>query len=173
MKIFLTERKRNVFYLSLYVFFIYASLPFAPAVWRFIAWKLGKGASSIPFVLLSIVILSVFLYIFRFKKRSFPSYCAVAATGLLYFIGMLHVELPAEKLHFLEYAGVGYFSYRVYRDMKKRYMAAILTVVVISLFDEAIQYLLPNRVFEIRDIAVNIFGGILGLVIVKFSAKKE
>jgi VanZ family protein len=33
--------------------------------------------------------------------------------------------------------------------------------------DEAVQYVLPNRVFEVRDAMINVFAALLGLLMVR------
>ena len=45
---------------------------------------------------------------------------------------------------------------------------AIILLVIIAVIDELIQYMLPNRVGDIRDIVMNITGGIIGLCLEKF-----
>jgi VanZ family protein len=77
-----------------------------------------------------------------------------------------HLKIVAERIHILEY---GFLGYMVARDLLKNYIrfktlgVVILIVAVFAFFDEGFQYILPNRCWDLRDIAFNLSGGIWGL----------
>ena len=84
-------------------------------------------------------------------------------------------KLPAEKFHFFEYGLFSYFSHNAVEKndiitrllkFKNSYLIAFILILVISLIDEFIQHLLPNRVGELSDVFLNITSGILGLMII-------
>ena len=90
---------------------------------------------------------------------------------------MKQFELPAERIHFLEYGLLAFLAYKALeKDMiqkKSLYALTLLMVAAVSLLDEGIQYLLPNRVGELRDVALNVVSGILGLVITSVIIRAE
>ncbi|RKX57801.1 MAG: hypothetical protein DRP29_07820, partial [Thermodesulfobacteriota bacterium] len=45
----------------------------------------------------------------------------------------------------------------------KQNIFTIILLVIIAVIDELIQYILPNRVGDIRDVIMNITEGIIGL----------
>ena len=74
-----------------------------------------------------------------------------------------------EKVHFLEYGLLGLLlcktlSYHI--KGKTVYLLAIVLVYIIGLTDEAIQWALPNRVGEYRDIWMNFLSGGLAILAV-------
>ena len=79
-------------------------------------------------------------------------------------------EIPAEKLHLLEYGFLGYLVFKVMSNVRsrmKQYLYAALIVGVIGIGDELIQKLLPNRVCDVKDMALNFISGILGLALIE------
>lgn len=76
---------------------------------------------------------------------------------------------PAEKIHFIEYGLLGFllcktFSFHLHDKLV--YPLAVASVYLIGLLDEAIQWALPNRVGEFRDIGINLLSGILAVIVV-------
>jgi len=73
------------------------------------------------------------------------------------------IEKPAERIHFLEYGILGVLIFKATGKGTKQNIFAIILLVIIAVIDELIQYVLPNRVGDIRDIVMNITGGTIGL----------
>jgi VanZ family protein len=93
---------------------------------------------------------------------------AVFATVYFYLL-RYHCRFPAERLHLMEYGLLAYLSYRVLRFDFPRASAYVLGFLLSSGFgfmDEVIQYFLPNRVFELRDVVTNVAASALGLLVV-------
>ena len=78
------------------------------------------------------------------------------------------IEKPAERIHFLEYGILGAFIFKATGKGTKQNIFAIILLFIIAVIDELIQYMLPNRVGDIRDIVMNLTGGIIGLCLKKF-----
>jgi VanZ family protein len=78
---------------------------------------------------------------------------------------------PEERTHLFEY---GIPAVLVYEALSERVrngrrvpVPAVLTVVVTALLgwlDEGIQALLPNRVYDLRDVGVNALAGLMAIV---------
>ncbi len=77
--------------------------------------------------------------------------------------------VAAEKIHFLEYGLLGLLlcktlSYQI-KD-KSAYLVALVIVYLIGMTDETLQWALPNRVGEYRDIWINVVSGALAIAAV-------
>jgi glycopeptide antibiotics resistance protein len=92
----------------------------------------------------------------------------VLVAGILCYMGCL-ITIPAERLHFVEYALLGLAIERVLRHYIKdagRPFLAMLFAYFIGLGDETIQWLLPNRYAAIRDVFLNGWGSVLGILLI-------
>lgn len=91
----------------------------------------------------------------------------VAATYLLVFVRM---NLPEERTHLIEYSVVAALIYqalgeRAANGRKVPYPALLAwgLTALLGLLDEAIQWALPNRVFDPRDILFNALAGFMAV----------
>ena len=76
------------------------------------------------------------------------------------------VPIPEEKIHFPEYGFLAYLLYRALKidvSNKTAYLVSFLLCAGFGWLDEGIQFLLPNRYYETKDVILNILGGGLGL----------
>ncbi|MFH1867582.1 MAG: VanZ family protein [Candidatus Omnitrophota bacterium] len=134
-------------------------------------------------LLLALEVLFIIYAIYKsdfFKKRSTVVFLFLAVT--IYTILISRVRLAEEKIHFIEY---GLLSLLVYRalllDIKGWwiYLLTFAVVFILGWVDEGIQYVLPNRVYDIRDVVMNGVGGLIGLVFIfiiesdKFAARRR
>jgi hypothetical protein len=74
---------------------------------------------------------------------------------------------PAGKLHVVEYAVLAYLTLnalRVERFIDRALVVAIVSLLAVGVIDECIQYLLPNRYFDLMDITGNWIATGLGLL---------
>ena len=81
------------------------------------------------------------------------------AIGLIFML-----EIPEERVHFLEYGVLGFF---VLKATNEKVFITFVFVSLVGAVDEFIQFLLPQRVGELRDVLMNIVGGALGIWIRK------
>ena len=103
------------------------------------------------------------------------------AAGLLYVPVFVFLHLPEERLHYLQY---GIFCGLVYAALRERrrnrpisesagwaprlfcsswFLALVLTLLA-GWVDEGIQEILPNRFYDLRDVAFNFSAGVLYLL---------
>ncbi|MGI9584050.1 MAG: VanZ family protein [Acidimicrobiia bacterium] len=88
----------------------------------------------------------------------------------VYVLVMARMGIPEERSHLIEY---GIVAILVHEALKERFagrygvlkpaMLAIAITAVIGTVDELIQAVLPNRVFDIRDVAFNAFAAVLAV----------
>lgn len=96
-----------------------------------------------------------------------------AALGIaaVYFTAWVRIENPAERTHLFEYGLVAVFIYQALservRNGRQIPPPALIAVVVTALLgwlDEGIQALLPNRVYDLRDVGVNALAGLAAIL---------
>ena len=103
-------------------------------------------------------------------KRDYPVWQITLCVALVLASWLLILQVvvtPAEIVHLLEYGGLGYligWATRVSRFVSWPTLGCFVLVTLAGSGDEAIQYLLPNRYFEMRDILLNTWCGAAGLV---------
>lgn len=83
------------------------------------------------------------------------------------------MPIPEETLHIVKYGGLGFLAQALVHKQGVSNRLAFAFVIAISVFDEAIQYYLPYRVGDLRDVGLNIASGLWGASIILICAKKE
>ena len=81
-----------------------------------------------------------------------------------------YAKFPAERLHLVEYGLMGYVLLRALRfDLRPAlaYLASFALAVLIGIGDECIQWVLPQRFFEVKDIQLNALSAALGLLLTR------
>lgn len=153
----------------LYTLFIFVTLPITPALWKYLQSSLGH----FPLYFLYLIYLSGTIIILGYlfscsQERGITIYLKFAAIATIFGYYLKTITIPAEKTHLMEYALLSYFIGKAFQleDTKNqdiRYFQAFLLITFIGSLDEGIQYYLPNRVFDIKDILMNSLAGFLGL----------
>lgn len=156
---------------GLYVAAIFLMLPFAPRLWSVLLtyFRISfRGATA--FVLL-FPVAGCSLSMLRHAGRT-PPFPLQRMTGLLFLVALAWVtvsrlaETPAEALHLLEYGGLGYLTMRaatLHSRSARSSLLCFLFVLCVGSLDEAIQFVLPNRIFQVKDILLNGMCGAIGL----------
>lgn len=162
MAIFTSNRERRL-WLALVIVLagIYATLGQTPAIVAALGADLLESTeANLVFALL---ILLVVIPVFFVDKRLARLEIAVGA-GILavYLLAWLRLGSWEERTHLFEYALVAALVHEALlerRDNGRRVPAPALLALIISItlgwLDEGIQSLLPNRVFELIDVAFN------------------
>ncbi len=152
-----------------YVFFIYISLPFFPTfidTLRLFVSKESLNFLSLALTILFFLMLSVWVYKKNYKSQQF--FLVISPLILLIFLS-LNLEVWVERMHFVEYAFLGLLISRAVKVINLQdiiYTAFLVTL--IGAVDETIQWFLPNRVGDIRDVFMNSIGGLSGLWLGQF-----
>jgi hypothetical protein len=103
----------------------------------------------------------------------------VALIGGVYLVLLTAIPmLPEERLHFLEYGLVAILIYEALQERRAHltevgssapgadpwpFLIAFLATATLGWIDEGIQAVLPNRVYDLRDVGFNALAGLLGL----------
>jgi hypothetical protein len=150
---------------------ILMSLPLTPILWGAAARALGPRFNAVGYIVLLAVLAGFAGYVvIRHPGMGTVGLVPLAGFGLLYWLLLKYqCRFPSERLHLLEYgllAGLAYRAFRFDFPRLKAYVLGFLLAVGFGIVDELIQYVLPNRVFEVRDIVTNALAAALGLVTV-------
>jgi len=84
--------------------------------------------------------------------------------------------LPEEQVHFIEY---GILSALIYAALSHDinnvsiYFLSAIIVFIFGAIDEVVQWVLPNRIFDIRDIVINGIAGILVQLLIAMVISKR
>ena len=146
---------------------IFLVVPTARAIQNFVSSRWGRslfGYSVLAVIFISFLIL-LHVLIFRLKIRSPSNYIWLSIVACLYVYFTLKLwHNPEEAVHFLEYALLGFFLFRALsftiKD-KTIYLAAIFIGSLVGIFDEILQWIMPLRYWDLRDVGLNAFSGIL------------
>ncbi|MFH1655182.1 MAG: VanZ family protein [Candidatus Omnitrophota bacterium] len=146
-------------------FFIVISASFMRQLMNVIYSQIGKpGAATALGIFFVLIFLFVALRLARMPLEAWRKviFFIVCALGLYLSWQLKIVE---ERIHVLEYGLLGYL---VTRDLLKNTFSfksiafIILTITIFAFLDEGFQYVLPYRVWELRDAGLNLIGGLWG-----------
>jgi len=169
---------------GLYVAAIFITLPLTPLLWSVLSsYSQISFRFATSFALLLPFTGCAFFILRRSRdatRRVSTTLWRMAGLVLLATLSLLTVillaETPAETLHLLEYGGLSYFTLRAAKPKQsvgqqtlpaastyRLYLLCFLFVLLVGSVDEAIQFILPNRIFQAKDILLNGLCGVIGL----------
>ena len=160
-----------------YILLIYISLPFMPRLWGRLVRYAGNFVNYFAVSILGLIGLFIIFYLIS-KRKGTHNFIWLAVLAFVYAWGLSRLELPIERIHFIEYGLLGLLVFRALRHNIKDtslYLWSGIIVFCLGFLDEGIQYVLPNRVYQISDVVVNGAAGILSLLVISlcFQPKLE
>ena len=160
----LVSKNRIWVLIIIYVLFIYVSLPFFPAFISVLRSLISKELLNLLSLALSIsffLLLAIWIYNKKYKAKQF---LLIISPLLLLTYLSLSLDVWVERIHFIEYAVLGLL---ISRAVDVRSLSCIIytgcLITLIGAVDEIIQWFLPNRVGDMRDVFMNSVGGLSGL----------
>ncbi|MDD5491399.1 MAG: VanZ family protein [bacterium] len=118
--------------------------------------------------LMLIAVIAYLMVILVKIKPTWKQWTLALSIFCLYGYGLKILNIPEERIHLLEYGFLSFLVFKMYlidRLSILLYWQTFLTVSFIGTLDEIIQYFIPSRVGDIRDIILNIVSGLLGLIL--------
>lgn len=123
---------------------------------------------SIVFVLLLVVVAFAWQWV---KRRPSPGEIMVLlGVTAVYLLAWFRIPIPEERTHLIEYGLVAVLIYLALSERRRNGrrvpMPAVLALVVAVLLgwlDEGVQSILPNRVYDIRDVGFNALAGLMAI----------
>lgn len=158
--------------LGLYAAAVYALLPVGPRLGLGVlrtpagAWLLGPGL-----VVATAVAAVVTTALLRRRGAPWWSYAALAAVAACYVLAFTSLRAARlERTHLPQYGIAAWLAWRAVAPHAggglAGYVAAAAVATAIGWGEELVQGLLPNRVYDLRDVALNAAGAVLGAVVV-------
>ncbi|MBF0187352.1 MAG: VanZ family protein [Magnetococcales bacterium] len=144
-------------------FVIYGTLPLMPILVRTLFESYGR--SSVYIVMNAVLIGSIVVVLFMMRSLPRRHWWRIIVPLLLTGVVVITIDNTIERVHFLEYALLGMlvvWAMGLPTSINALVVAALM-VALIGLGDEAIQWILPNRYWDLRDVAMNGVGGALGV----------
>jgi len=159
----------NIFYRSklwsfiwAYIALIYLTLPLMRNILRWIKSSFGPESLSLGLnLLLACAALALLATALRHGLKTLLLIAVPLAA-----MGSLALQLPIaeERIHFLQYGLLGLLVVKTTRLRSTlQLLAAGLFVIAVGGGDELIQWWLPNRVGDWRDVGINTLAGLLGV----------
>ncbi|NCA81883.1 MAG: hypothetical protein EOM72_03975 [Opitutae bacterium] len=157
-----------------WVAFIYLSIPLARSVQEAVRDRGGKAAFLwLTFLCFAAAAGWIVRAMLRKQWTGRPAQILVLAAigGLFSWLTWALRDNPEEAFHFVQYGGL---SLLLFRALSHRlpdpsiYAVATLIGAAFGIFDELIQWVVPQRYFDYRDIGINAFA--VGLVQVALAA---
>lgn len=152
---------------ALAIFFV---VPFARAIQAFTTKHFGAAFFIILLLAVVAVTFLVVLYvlIFCLKIRIASQYIWLVAGAALYFyIGLTRIKNPFEGAHYLEYGLLGFLLFRAWRFSipdGSVYWAAFFSGALVGIIDEIVQWITPDRYWDMADVGMNALA--VGLILI-------
>ena len=147
-----------------YTLLLLGSAPFVPPFWFFLESHF-PWYPILPQFLAALLLVALFCYL---PKKPIGRVLGFSLFTGLFFYSMSRLERPAEQIHFTEYGMLSFFLFRMFRHGIRPpwcHSASVLGAFGIGIVDELFQGFLPNRVYDPRDIWINLWAGGLGMCI--------
>ena len=144
------------------------TIPLARSLQKLVYAAVGKELFTYTVILVVCLFMAVTFFKFRIKKAS--QYVWLFICGGVYIYSTLQLgKHPEEAAHFIEYGLLSFFlfnalSVRV-RDWTI-YITVMLFAAFIGTFDEFIQWMVPGRHWDYRDVGLNAFSSVVFMVAV-------
>ncbi len=162
----------------LYIAFVYTTIPVMPVIWHAMSiYTDGSLQYLANFLLAGFGVLFLWRLWSRNRLRRWQPYVALALVVPVYAY-LLHqlAAFPAVRLHLVLYGFMSWVLYSALRlDLSPRraYLVSLVATALLGLVDECIQWVLPQRFFDIRDVQLNALAGALGLLVLRFVVEPE
>lgn len=142
---------------------IFCTIPFASTFGNIV--KEHLGLNFFLYATVAGAVAAGLLVFTNLRRRSLPLSAYWWLLGILTaFLGYIYYlrNIPIEAIHVWEYGILGLLVYRALvhrvRDYSV-YVIAMLVVGMVGIVDEYIQWTIPSRVFDLRDIRTNAIAG--------------
>ncbi len=146
---------------SLCILSIFLIVPLARTIQEFVADRWGRSlfGYSVILVVGGAFLALLYTLIFRLRIRSVTNYFWLLLVTALYIYSTLKLwSVPEEAIHFLEYGLLGFLLFRALKFHTKDvgiYFIAFFIGCLVGIFDEILQWIVPLRIWDIRDVGLN------------------
>jgi hypothetical protein len=163
---------------GVFVVFIFATVPVGLQIATAIVARIGHAGWVNSINAVGAIFALLFLrYVFR--RRELRRWSVVTALVLIaavyaYFFTVL--EVPAKRVHFMEYSFLSYLVYRALRPHSappRIYLWCVLAAMLVGMGEEALSIPLARRFGAVSDVIWDTSGGLLGTLVLKYVLLKR
>ena len=124
-----------------------------------------------PLFFLGMLLVGITILIFGINKNPDKSFIGVSlGIAAVYLMVFIRIEIPQERTHIIEYGVVATLIFQALLERKKQgkkvSFPATYTILITGMagtIDELLQGIIPNRVFDMRDILFNFLAGAMAV----------
>ena len=142
---------------------IFATIPLARTIGELVAQQWGKEAFTYSVLVVIVVALAFAVFsVIRHRSAVAGSLFWLIATAAVFVIYTIQLgkKSPEEAIHFVQYGVLGVLVFRALafkRHDVSIYFSAAVIGGMIGIVDEIIQWLVPQRQWDLRDVWINFF----------------
>lgn len=156
-----------------FIALVYSTIPVFRTIWTRLSEHTQGANRHLGIIVVVVVGVAVVARVWRrVGLTQWVPYAALVGVFAAYgYVLFTFSQFPAERLHLLEYGLVGVLLFRALAldlPCNRAYLASFCLTVVIGVGDETIQWVLPQRFFELKDIQLNAVSAALGLLLIRF-----
>ncbi|MDY6933632.1 MAG: VanZ family protein [Spirochaetota bacterium] len=165
--VFTEVKYRRFVYVIVFTAIIYLTLPFARLISEYL--RTHNLLKHSIYILIAVFIVICCYLIFRYIGYKLINIITILLFFTIYVLIIQRYDIIVEKLHFVEY---GILSYLIYNSLTEQlssrliYPVSFIILTIIGWVDEIIQYYLPDRFYDIRDVCLNSLSGCLILILI-------
>jgi len=140
---------------------IFFTVPLARKIQNLVTILAGRSFFGyfVLFAIATTILLLGYILYFRLKIRTLSNYIWLLLISAIYVYFTLKLWAnPEEAIHFIEYGLLGFFLFKALSHHigdKSIYFAAFLFGTLVGTFDEILQWIVPGRYFDLRDVGLN------------------
>lgn len=124
---------------------------------RVVYASVSPGLLAMIFLFISAVVAAGIL-LWAKRRGGFSHSLGLSLLLVFFLVAPMYLPLVDERIHFLVFGGFGFFSLLLFSPL-----IAVVTVLLVGGLDEVLQWLLPDRVGDWRDVAFNVLAGLGGI----------
>jgi hypothetical protein len=162
---------------ALYTLLLYSTLTIAFDLYVYVFDRVGRSTVSWWMnAALSGAAIVTGLFLIRLYRPRLSGYLMMLIAGLVVAFCMQQLAVPAKRFHFFQYGPLTVLVFDALRFRfrgRDLYVFAFSAVALISLGDELIQGILPDRHFGLVDLAINATAGALALALIGLAVGDE
>jgi hypothetical protein len=147
---------------------IYATIPLARAVVEILDQQFGREIIWHACLLLFVLGGGIAWHGLRHRRLPRDAYLWQILVLGIFAVTIYRLRgIPEEALHVSEYALLGVLVYRAFSHRLRDYTIyplGVLLTAMVGIVDEYIQWVVPERYFDLTDIRINFFAGLLAQV---------
>ena len=150
---------------GLWIVAIFATVPIARALQGVVTERLGRSAFGYM-TLAAVGLATAFTVRYLIRSRQpVASYVWLAAVAAIFVGSTIHLwRIPEEAAHFVQYGGLGVLAYRALSHRVRDatiYVSAAMFGALTGMVDEFLQWMTPDRFWDLRDIWIDAIGAAL------------